>query len=534
MLLLVSAYLPVVVLIYLMTKKRSLSASKALPLSAFIAYLLIVFVFNFELRLVNASVISALLLALTPITIIAGAIFLFRCIEVTGALDIIRRWLNHISNNPIAQVMVVGWAFAFLIEGASGFGTPAAIAAPILVGLGFPALRVAIACLVFNTIPVTFGAVGTPIWFGLAMTDLSPVLLQDVAWKSAVINTVAAPFIVTAALALVVKKKSQLKQNWLFILLSTFSCTLPYLLLSQISVEFPSLVGGGIGLVLTLLMANYNIGLHQHPSDFQYSMKTSVEPAPQASLFVMLKASFPLWGTTLLLVVTRIPELGIKDLLQLTSPAWNISAGSLGEMSISASLVVKLEHIMHTSISWQHNTLYVPSILPFVIVGCLTVWLFKKGSLVSVVRHTKNSMKKPVIALFGALVFVNMMMLTEEYSAVSLIGQHLANISGHYWGFFAQFLGALGSFFSGSATISNLTFGGIQQAIANDLHLNVSTILALQSVGAAMGNMICINNIVAVASILALQNSEGYILKRSMLVLLLYGLIAGTMGIILA
>lgn len=126
------------------------------------------------------------------------------------------------------------------------------------------------------------------------------------------------------------------------------------------------------------------------------------------------------------------------------------------------------------------------------------------------------------------------MMLTEEYSAVSLIGRHLAGISGQYWGFFAPFLGALGSFFSGSATISNLTFAGVQQTIASDLQLNVTTILALQSVGAAMGNMVCINNIVAVTSILALQNSEGYILKRSILVLLLYGLIAGTIGMVLA
>jgi hypothetical protein len=66
----------------------------------------------------------------------------------------------------------------------------------------------------------------------------------------------------------------------------------------------------------------------------------------------------------------------------------------------------------------------------------------------------------------------------------------------------------LAHFFSGSATISNLTFAGIQQSIASDLELNLNTVLAMQSVGAAMGNMICINNIVAVASVLALQNQR--------------------------
>ncbi|WP_339769554.1 lactate permease LctP family transporter [uncultured Paraglaciecola sp.] len=523
MFLLLSAYLPIALLIYLMTKKNNLAASKALPLCAAIAYMLMLVVFNFKANLVNASVLSGLLLALTPIMIIAGAIFLFRCMEVTGALEIIRNWLNQISSNTVAQLMIVAWAFAFLIEGASGFGTPAAIAAPILVGLGFPALRVAICCLILNTIPVTFGAVGTPIWFGLSMTDLTSSLLQDVAWKSALINTVAAPFVVIAALAFVVEKKRQLKQNLGFIILSTFSCTLPYLLLSSVSVEFPSLVGGLIGLVLTLLLAKFGIGLHRDTSPPLQSVNVPIA--------MLLKASFPLWGTVMLLVVTRIPDLGIKGLLQLTTPAWYIGLGQLGDFSISAALVLKLEHILQTDIVWQHNLLYVPSILPFLVMGMLTLWWFKNGSLTTVLRYTKNSMQKPVIALMGALVFVNMMMLGADHSAVSLIGQNLASISGQYWGFFAPFLGALGSFFSGSATISNLTFAGIQQSIAIELSLNTTTILALQSVGAAMGNMICINNIVAVTAVLGLQNSEGYILKRSILVLLLYGAIAGLMGL---
>ncbi|MCV6023232.1 L-lactate permease, partial [Escherichia coli] len=76
-----------------------------------------------------------------------------------GAEAVIKRWLEGVSRNQIAQLMIIGWAFAFMIEGASGFGTPAAIAAPILVGLGFPALRVAMLALIMNSVPVSFGAV---------------------------------------------------------------------------------------------------------------------------------------------------------------------------------------------------------------------------------------------------------------------------------------------------------------------------------------------------------------------------------------
>lgn len=521
------AYFPILLLIYLMSKKNNLPANYALPLCAVVAYFVVLLMFGQDFTLVNANVVAGLLKAWTPILIIAGAIFLFRCMEETGALDIIRQWLNQISSNPVAQLMIVAWAFAFLIEGASGFGTPAAIAAPILVSLGFPALRVAICCLILNSIPVTFGAVGTPIWFGLSLVDLLPQQLADVGWKSALINTSVAPFIVLIALSLVLKQKRLLWQNVGFILLSTFACTLPYLALSRISVEFPSLLGGLLGLVITLLLAKYKIGLSKGPEAIE------VQPQSNISFYVLFKASFPLWGTILVLVLTRIPQLGLKPLLQLTEPAWHINLGIMGDFSISAALVLNLQHILGTAVTWQHSVLYVPSFIPFLVVGTLSLVWFRKKAFLRVIQQTQTSMLKPVIALMGALVFVNLMMLGEQASAVNQIGRHLASLGGQHWPWFAPFLGALGSFFSGSATVSNLTFATVQQIIANEQGLDVSTILAMQSVGAAMGNMICINNIVAVASVLSLTHQEGYILKRTALVVLIYGLFAGVVGLFL-
>ena len=94
-------------------------------------------------------------------------------------------------------------------------------------------------------------------------------------------------------------------------------------------------------------------------------------------------------------------------------------------------------------------------------------------------------------------------------------------------------LGALGAFFAGSATVSNLTFAGIQDSIARTLGFDRTSILALQSVGAGMGNMVAIGNIVAVTSILGLVNEDGFVLKRTVIPLVVYGLIAGIAGLIL-
>ena len=540
------SYLPLILLITLMVKKNPMPSSKALPLSALVAYIVVLLVFKQDARLVNANVISGALLALTPLSIIAGAIFLFKCMEITGALAILRKSLDGVSENPVAQLMIVGWAFMFLIEGASGFGTPAAIAAPILYSLGFPALRVALFCLVLNTIPVTFGAMGTPVWFGLSLLQLPQESVREIAQQAALINTIAAPVIVILALRLVVSDAADIKKNLLFILLSTCACTLPYLGLSYFGVEFPSLLGGLIGLIITLLLAKYKIGIEavNRPTDNRPAateQTTEQAPAKTVPLKTLIKAAFPLWGTVLLLVLTRLPELGLKALLQATEPALHISLGLLGTFHISTSLVASLTDILNTAVTWKHSVLYIPSIIPFAVTGSVTLWLFRQqaepNTLKIAGQQTLARMRTPFFAMLGALIFVNMMMLGDSSgqnsAAVAQIGHHLAQITGANWTFFAPLLGALGSFFSGSATISNLTFAGIQTTIAEQLSLPLTTILALQSVGAAMGNMVCINNIVAVTAILGLQNRDGDILKSTSLILAVFAVVAGGMGVLL-
>ncbi len=126
------------------------------------------------------------------------------------------------------------------------------------------------------------------------------------------------------------------------------------------------------------------------------------------------------------------------------------------------------------------------------------------------------------------------MMVGGERSLTTMIGRTFAEVTGQYWQYFAAYLGALGSFFSGSATVSNLTFGGIQEAIAGSVGLNNTLILALQSVGGAMGNMVCINNIVAVCMILGVYNQEGAIIKKTVVPMVIYGVIAALVSVVMA
>ena len=522
---LVFAAAPILLLIYWMTKKTPMPSAKALPLAALLAYGIQVAWFRTDTATINAAVVAGLLTALTPISIVWGAIFLFRTMELSGAMETIRNWLNALTRNRVAQVVIIGWSFQFLIEGASGFGTPAALAAPLLVGLGFQPLRVAMACLILNSVPVSFGAVGTPTWFGFGPLELSASELQAVAWKSALIHSAAAYVIPLLGFSLLLTW-TELRHNALFVCIAITSSVVPMTLLALLSDEFPAVVGGMISLIVTVGLARYGIGLtvaQDEPAD--------PECRPP-SVLAVVKAMFPLWATVLVLLVTRIPQLGLRTALTASTPALEVAIGGLGQFSISAALVLQLQGIFGTEANWTYQVLYVPSLIPFILVSVMSWWVLSApcGTARQVWRQTAERMLNPVLALLGALVLVGLLMAGEEASSVMTIGRALAYATGDSWQYFSAYLGAVGAFFAGSCTISNLTFGPIQDSIASQLNLERTTVLALQSVGGAMGNMVAIHNIVAVCSVLGLKNQEGEILKRTVGPMLLYGAIAAAMS----
>ncbi|CAH0533540.1 L-lactate permease [Vibrio stylophorae] len=524
---LVISVVPILLLIWMMTKKKALPSHLALPLTALLIGLLQLFYFGTDGLTVSANVIAGVLSAITPISIIAGAILLNRTMALSGAEDVIRQWLEGISKNQVAQLMIIGWAFAFMIEGASGFGTPAAIAAPILVGLGFPALRVAMLALVMNSVPVSFGAVGTPTWFGFGSLGVGEAELLEIGRYSALIHSIAAFVIPVMALCFVVDWQ-QVRRNMGFVQLSILSCTIPYLLFAQWNYEFPALIGGAIGMTLSIILARYNIGLEK--------FETDVREANAIPFAKVMKAMAPTLLLILILIVTRIQQLGIKAMLNDATQMLSVHLGWLGELSISKALIFKLSGILGTDTSWAYKTLYVPALIPFFVVVLIAMVMFKmpKSMVKRVFSETAVRIKMPFIALVGALIMVKLMMVGGDHSPIMTTGRAFSEVMGSSWQYVASYLGALGAFFSGSATVSNLTFGGIQQTIANTVGLPETLILALQSVGGAMGNMVCINNIIAVSTILGIANQEGYIIKRTVVPMALYGVIAALVSVLIS
>lgn len=527
MLNLIISVIPIILLIWMMTKKNSYPSHIALPVTALLVGLIQLFYFEANTTLLAANIVTGVLSAITPISIIAGAILLNRTLAVSGAENVIRQWLEGVSKNQVAQLMIIGWAFAFMIEGASGFGTPAAIAAPILVGLGFNPLKVAMLALVMNSVPVSFGAVGTPTWFGFGTLGLSDAELLNTGRLTAAVHFVAGFIIPVLALKFVVSWQ-QIRRNFIFIQLSALSCTVPYLLLAQWNYEFPALIGGAIGMTISIFIAKAGIGLSKE-TETETNTEKTVEKLPFKTV---LTAMAPTLILIAILIVTRIQQLGIKGLLNDATQLFNLHLG-FANLSISQALIIKLSDVFGTNASWAYKTLYVPALIPFFVVVLISIPLLKMSSAQSkqVVTETLSRIKMPFIALVGALIMVKFMMIGGDHSPIMTTGKAFSELTGKNWQFFASYLGALGAFFSGSATVSNLTFGGIQQTIAQTVGLPQDMILAMQSVGGAMGNMVCINNIIAVSTILGIANKEGFIIKRTVIPMVIYGIIAAVVSL---
>src|SRR5262249_16565937 len=466
------AILPVAVLIYVMTKKRSWPSHISLPFAAVLVYFLTLVHFRLDPNLVNATVVSGALSALTPISIIWGAILLSETMRRSGAERTISEWLKGVSPNPVAQLMIVGWAFPFMMEGGSGFGTPAAIAAPLLVGLGFDAVGVTVLTLITNAVPNTFGAVGTPMWFGFSQVPLSPAEILSVSWKSALVHSVAALVVPVIALRAMVGW-AQTRQNLLYVYLSILSCVLPSLALSRFNYEFPSLVGGAIGLGLSVVMARRQLGLAPHATN------DAVEPAPSAEHYQPVRALAPYLILIGVLIAPRGRFLPIRAWLNAEWPRLALDWGSLGIFSVSVALVLRLESIFGTSSTWSYSALFVPALIPFVVVVllCMPLLRIDRHTLKRAMEDTTHRLAGPSVTLVGALIMVQLMTLGGDRAQTMTIGRTFAAVTGKSWPFFAPALGALGAFFSGSATVANLTFAAIQDSIARTLGFDRTSIL---------------------------------------------------------
>jgi len=528
-------------------------ATKAMPLAWLTGALLGIAVWDMTPLTVLASTLQGFGGAVTVLLIVFGGVLILYTLTESGGMETINYGLDAISTDRRIQTILIAFLFSAFLEGAAGFGAPAAICAPLLLSLGFPPLAAALVALILNSVPVTFGAVGTPLWFGLknlrpqveaALTGggkaasiggMEEFVFLVGKW-AAVLHCVMAfalPLFVVCMLTRYFGPSRSWKEGlgvWKFSLGASLAFVLPYLASAFfLGEEFPALLGGLIGLGLVIPAARKGWGLPT--ANWDFGPQSGWEPEWTGEIATakniefcchmsQLRAWLPYVLVGLFLVATRASFLPLVEWVK----AWEITVPHiLGQKGITYSL----------------RPLYNPGLVPFILVALLTAFLHRmRPTQVSRAWGTAlKRMKNPTIALLFAValvqIFKNSSMNEAGYDSMPLVmAQGVASLAGASWPFFAAFVGALGSFITGSNTVSDLLFAQFQYGIASELELPRQIIVALQAVGGAMGNMVCIHNIVAACATVGLVGMEGVILKRNVLPLLLYGAVVGLLGLL--
>ena len=515
------------------------SAKRTMPIAWALAGLLAAFVWRVELVRVLASGMQGALIALNILFIVFGAILVLNIMQSSGAMSVINKGLQSVTTDRRVQVLIIAYAFGAFIEGAAGFGTPAALAAPLLIGLGFPPLAAAVIALICNSTPVTFGAVGTPIMVGIkaAVDGLLPAempmadFLVYVGHWAALIHFVIGlivPLMAIMVMTCYLGKSRSFKEGLQvapFAIFGSLTFLVPYHITSRIAPELPSVIGGLISLAVIVLAARSGFMMPKSSWEFDEKwesdwgkptemIKEDDEKEAPMSLFL---AWLPYIAIGAILVATRM---GVgKDALRAVTLSWS---GIFGVEGINYTMM----------------PLWLPG-FPFVVVAILSAFMYKMkfDQVMTDLSTTFKRLAQAAIALVFAVGVVRIMMnsgvnLSGYDSMLLAMSKFTADVVGGAWPLVSPFIGVVGAFISGSNTGSNILFGGFQDSIASLLGISRVITAALQAVGGATGNMICVHNLVAVATVTGVLGMEGKMIRINLLPCIILTLLAGLIGLL--
>ena len=525
-----------------------ISAKFTMPIIYIITFIIGYYFWGMTLNRILASSLQGLVITVNILWIIFGAIMLLNTLKYSGAIKTIRQNFSGVSNDRRVQVILIAWLLGCFIEGASGFGTPAAVAAPLMVAIGFPTLAAVVFGMMIQSTPVSFGAVGTPLIVGVQggldkssltqnLNELGSswelffdIIISEVALIHAICGTLMPLILVIIMTRFFGSNKSWTEglSIFKFCIFAALSFTIPYLLSGIfLGPEFPSIIGGFIGLIIVTFAANKKFLL---PKDTWKFPTSSEWPDRWNGDFIIkekvrndknicsLNAWTPYIFLAILLVLSRMNE-KVKSILLSVKFEFN---DILNELEINASFA----------------GLYLPG--GILILVCIITFFMHKMTLNQVSDSIKDSSKSLLSAGFVLIFTVPLVRIminsgvnsNELVSMPIAMAQSVSNFLGKIYPFFSPTIGAIGAFIAGSNTVSNLMLSQFQFETAKILGISGALMVALQSVGAAAGNMIAIHNVVAASATVGLVGKEGDVIRITIIPLIYYLLLSGIIGIL--
>jgi lactate permease len=434
--------------------------------------------------------------------IVVAAMFLYTMTLITGRFEIVKESITGLSADRRIQAILIAFSFGAFIEGAAGFGTPVAIAGAMMVGLGFSPISSAVLCLIANTAPVAFGALGTPIVTLAAVTDLPKDALSAMAGRQLPPFSLLIPLWLTAAMVFMNKGKwRDVTEVWPAILVAGGSFAVTQFWVSNyIGPELTDILGGVISMAsLAGLMLVW-----KPKRPFLLEGDTPVhrtgERAAKHSTRETVQAWIPWAILTLVVFFWGLPPVkAALNRVTLSFP-WPYVHGLVFR---TPPVVPKVE--LERAI-FNFNWLAAPG--TGVLVAALATGFFlglSKDQWIHAVRRTAQRMKVPLLTI-GLVLGLG---YVTRYSGTDAILGLAFTKTGVLYPFFAAVLGWLGVFLTGSDTSSNALFGSLQKITAQQLNLDPVLITSANSTGGVMGKMIDAQSIVVATAACYEDRTEG-------------------------
>jgi lactate permease len=435
----------------------------------------------------------------TVIGIIGPALGIHHLQERTGATARLRSGLAQLHPDPRVGALVIAWFFSLFLEGAAGFGTPVALAAPFLVAAGFPPVSAVVLALVGHAAGVSFGAVGTPVIAQLSIVDATGA---DLARATATYHLVLGWILLAVVLVLIGRTRSDAGPPWGWGVLAGVLFFAPFGAIAfLVGPELPTLGGALVGVVAFGAVASWR--RRRERPDIEAA--GAVEGGPGE--MHLARAATPYLVLVVLVLATRLVP-PIRDALDQLELAWRTDAGFAGSV----------RPLLH------------PALL--LTIAFVAGAAAQRASLPAVGGAFWSATKRlgPVVVALMAMVAIAR---TMSHAGMTTELASAAATTGAAWPIFAPAVGALGTFVTGSATASNVLFTELQESTARSAGLPVTPLLGAQGFGAAVGNIICPHNIVAAVATVGLTGREGEVLRRTLPTAVTYVALGGVLALVL-
>lgn len=506
------AAVPILYLFWALAYKRMKGHWAAISAVA-IAVLISIIAYGMPVNLSVLSIFNGFLFGLWPVCwIVVTAVYIYNLSVETKQFEIIKNSLAAISDDRRVQAVIIAYSFGAFLEGAAGFGTPVAISAAMLAGLGFNPIYAAGICLIANTAPVAFGAIGIPIVVGSAVSGVDMMAMSKMVGRQLPFFSIIVPFY----MAVVMAGWKKAVEIWPILLVSGGSFALTQFFVSNyIGPYLPDILSAIVSIIATVIFAKI-----WHPKE-SWTFEHEAAAAGKAKLEFTAGQVFRAWAPFILLSIF-VAAWGVKPV-----------KAALDQIATFKFPITGLDKAVIDHLGKPKAAVYAFNILSaagtaILFAGILSIPVMGAsiGTALRVAGRTLNQLKWPIVTIGTILGFAYL----YNFSGMAITLGYAFASTGIIFPFFAAFLGWLGVFMTGSDTSSNALFGKLQEVTARQIGIDPVLTVATNSSGGVFGKMISPQSIAVATAATGYVGHEGdifrFTLKHSIILTFIMGVLA--------